>query len=271
LTLVAMTPLQPTQHSINIDQYLARIAYPGPRGATLETLRGLHFAHATGIPFENLDILLGRGISLELEALEAKLVVGRRGGYCFEQNTLFAAVLDQLGFAVVRLAARVRMGAQSTRPRSHMMLLVTIDGRRWLADVGFGGAGPLYPVPLAQTEPAAPALWSHRVGAEGDLGVLQVLNSDGWLDLYAFSEEPQFAVDYEVANHYTATHPSSPFVRTLVVQRSCAGVRFVLRDRELSEERPDQTVTRTLSGDDALLATLAQVFNLELPAGTRFP
>ena len=136
------------QRPVDLDAYLARIGYRERLDPTVETLRGLHFAHATQIPFENLDILLGRSIVLDLESLQKKLVERRRGGYCFEQNTLFAAVLESLGFAVTRLAARVRFGATSIRPRSHMLLSVEIDGEPWLADVGFGGEGLLHPVPL---------------------------------------------------------------------------------------------------------------------------
>jgi N-hydroxyarylamine O-acetyltransferase len=259
-----------TRHKVDLDRYLARVGYSGVLDVTLETLRRLHFAHATSIPFENLDILLGRGVSLELGALEAKLVAGRRGGYCFEHNTLFSAVLEQLGFAVTRLAARVRMGAAQIGPRSHMLLSVTLDGEHWLADVGFGGAGPLYPIPLGPFEPAEPALWCHRVHREGNLHVLEVLQADGWLALYAFSQEPQFPVDYEVSNYYTATHASSPFVQSLIVQRRGDNVRWTLRNRELTEERPDKTLTQTIGDDDALLVILAQLFDLEFPPGTRF-
>ncbi len=256
--------------AVDLEGYFARIGYAGPLEATLDVLHGLHFAHATGIPFENLDILLGRPISLELHDLEAKLVQGRRGGYCFEQNTLFAAVLEQAGFQVTRLAARVRMGATTICPRLHMMLSVELAGSPWLADVGFGGAGPLYPMPLLPSEPAAPPLWSHRIRAEGNVLVLQTLLADGWLDLYAFTLEVQYPVDYAVANHYTSTHSHSPFVTSLVVQRFAPLVRFTLRNRELTEERPDRKVAQTLPDDEALLTSLADVFGLHFPAGTRF-
>src|SRR6185295_14851436 len=104
----------------DLDGYLARIGYDGPRRASHETLTALHEAHEAAIPFENLDILLGHPISIELAALQLKLVGGRRGGYCFEQNTLFRAVLEALGFRVTSLAARVR-GGGVLRPRTHML------------------------------------------------------------------------------------------------------------------------------------------------------
>ena len=230
----------------------------------------MHFAHATRIPFENLDILLGRGISLDLKSLQAKLVDGRRGGYCFEHNTLFAAVLESLGFAVTRLAARVRFGSNTIRPRSHMLLSVAIDGEPWLADVGFGGEGLLYPIRLDREDEVRQGEWSFRVRVEGEVHVLQSLHAEGWFDLYAFTQEPQYAVDYVVSNHFTSTYPDSPFVRSLVVQRTSPEVRWTLRDRELTEERPDRTTTTTLPDDEALLATLADVFTLHFPPGTRF-
>jgi N-hydroxyarylamine O-acetyltransferase len=137
---------------IDLDQYLVRIGYSGSLDPTVETLCGLHLAHVTNIPFENLDILLGRAISLDLHSLEAKLVACGRGGYCFEHNTLFGAVLESLGFAVTRLAARVRFGSETIRPRSHMLLSVKLDGEPWLADVGFGAEGLLHSIRLRQED-----------------------------------------------------------------------------------------------------------------------
>ncbi len=151
--------------TIDLKAYLERLEYRGELAPTLETLKRLHFAHATHIPFENLEILLGRPIKLDRESLWTKMVTGRRGGYCFEQNALFATVLEELGFRVTRLAARVRLGVKEIRPRSHMLLAVEIEGNRWLADVGFGGEGLLHP--LAAGGGGVPQL---RVGASSNRG-----------------------------------------------------------------------------------------------------
>ncbi|HEY6175060.1 MAG TPA: arylamine N-acetyltransferase, partial [Kofleriaceae bacterium] len=124
---------------IDLDRYFARIGYDGPRDATLATLNGIANAHVQAIPFENLDVLLGRGIDLDLDAVQRKLVDDRRGGYCFEQNSLLLAVLGELGFEARPLSARVRM----QRPRdfvparTHLVVRVELDGP-WLADVGIG-------------------------------------------------------------------------------------------------------------------------------------
>src|SRR5690349_12744847 len=133
---------------LDLSAYAARIGYNGDFHPSLETLRVLHLAHATHIPFENLDILLGRPIRLDLDSLIRKLIDDRRGGYCFEHNALFAAVLEASGFRVRRLSARVRAGAQGVRPRLHMLLMAEADGEPWLADVGFGADGLLHPLPL---------------------------------------------------------------------------------------------------------------------------
>ncbi len=236
---------------IDLDAYLARIGYSGCLDPTAETLRGLHFAHATRIPFENLDILLGRGIALDLKSLQAKLVEGHRGGYCFEHNTLFAAVLESLGFPVTRLAARVRYGSKMIRPRSHMLLSVAVDGEPWLADVGFGYDGLLDPIRLNHEDEVRQGEWSFRVCVEGEVHVLQSLHADGWFDLYAFTQEPQFSVDYVVSNHFTSTCPDSPFVRSLVAQRNsaeCAGHCVIGSSRKSGRigrlRQPCRTMTR---------------------------
>lgn len=256
---------------LDLDAYFDRIEYRGGLEATLETLEGIHFAHAQHIPFENLDVLLGRPIRLDLGSLQAKLVQGRRGGYCFEQNELLAVVLERLGFTVTRLAGRVRLGAGDTiRPRSHMMLQVHLDGQSWLADAGFGSAGLLKPVRMTPDEISPQFAWAYRIVREGELWVLQFLLAGQWADLYAFTLEPQYPIDYEVASYFTSTHPRSIFLKMLLVQRPGPEVRYVLRDRELSVTQGDETVSRPIETDDELLSLLDETFGLQFPPGTRF-
>ncbi len=257
--------------NIDWEAYANRVGYHGAISATLETLRSLHLAHATHIPFENLDPLLGQPVRLDLESLWRKLVQGGRGGYCFEHNTLFAAVLEAVGFNVVRLAGRVRMGAPVVRPRTHMLLLVDAGGERWLSDVGFGADGILFPVPFRPGEEVAHFAWKHRIITEAGQYVLQCLRPERWLDMYAFTLEPQYPVDYEVGNHFTSTHPDSPFRRTLIVQRPGPDVRLLLMNRRLLERKPDGVSETELPDEDAILKVLARQFGLHLPAGTRFP
>jgi N-hydroxyarylamine O-acetyltransferase len=256
--------------ALDLDAYLSRIAHRGARDPTPATLEALHFAHATHIPFENLDILLGRPIRIDLASLQAKLVDGGRGGYCFEQNTLFAAVLRALGFDVTLLAARVRFGATRVLPRTHMVLKVASDGADWLADVGFGAAGPILPVRFEAGAEAPQFAWTYRLVEDAGQWVLQSFREGAWADLYAFTLEPQLPVDFEVANHYVSTHPQSRFVQTLTTQRTGSEERHILVNRELTIERPSGIERRTLADDDEVLGLLAECFGLRFPAGTRF-
>src|SRR5262249_10311169 len=152
-----------TPEAFDLDAYLRRIEYAGERRPTRAALEAVHLAHATHIPFENLDILLGKPIRLDIASVQAKLVHGRRGGYCFEQNQLLAAALEAFGFPVTRLAARVRLGATRVLPRTHMLLAVEVEGTRYLADVGFGGGGPLLPLPLDPRPAVRQVAWASRV------------------------------------------------------------------------------------------------------------
>jgi N-hydroxyarylamine O-acetyltransferase len=263
-----MSDLPGADDALDLPAYLRRIGYAGGLAPTRATLDALHLAHATSIPFENLDILLGVPIRLDLASVQAKIVARRRGGYCFEQNALFAAVLEHLGFAVTRLAARVRLGTDTALPRTHMTLRVDLDGAPILADVGFGADGPLLPVAYGGGESPQFA-WRYRVVDEGGARALQSWHDGVWQDLYAFTPESQLPVDYEIANHYTSTHPSSRFTQRLTAQMSSPDVRRILRDFDYVEERGSGTVTREIRADE-LLAVLADKFGLDFPAGTRF-
>jgi N-hydroxyarylamine O-acetyltransferase len=252
---------------LDLPAYLRRIGYQGAVEPTRRALEALHLAHATHIPFENLDILLGRPIALDLASLQAKLVARRRGGYCFEHNLLFAAVLREFGFEPTLLAARVRFRTTAILPRTHMLLAVEAEGSRWLADVGFGGEGLLLPVPFGNGEEARHHAWTYRVIEEADTGswVLQSRRNDGWLDLYAFTLEPQQAVDYEIANHYMSTHPASRFVQTLTVQLPGTQRRMILRNRDLIEDRGDAVCERKIESDAEFVSAVQEYFGLDMP------
>ncbi|HEY3969212.1 MAG TPA: arylamine N-acetyltransferase [Planctomycetaceae bacterium] len=252
---------------IDLDAYFARIEYRGGREPTIRMLSDLHLAHATHVPFENLDVMLRRPIRIDLGSVQAKLVQNRRGGYCFEQNLLFAAALEQLGFSVTLLQARVRFGTQRVIPRTHVTLAVDIGGERWLADLGFGSYGLLLPIPLASGEYQQFA-WPYRLGREADLWVLQAPVGGVWQDLYVFNLEPQLAVDFEAPNHYVSTHPDSRFVQTLTVQRVSQAKRLVLRNTELTTTTPAGDMRQTIAGDAELLNVLAEHFDLHFPTGT---
>ena len=255
----------------DLPAYLRRVGLDAPPSPTLEGLFSLHRAHAGAIPFENFDILLGRPIRLDLPSLERKLVAGRRGGYCFEQNSLFAAALAGLGFRATTLAARVRLGGRTDGPRTHMLLSVRAEDRDWLCDVGFGGGGPWEPLPLEPGGEIAQGRWRFRVAEDGAERVLQNRGPAGWRDLYGFTHEPQVPSDYEVANHYTSTHPDSPFTKMTVAQRTSATGALALRGSVLQTMEPGEPIVEAPAPEgEALLDLLRARFTLDFPPGTRF-
>jgi N-hydroxyarylamine O-acetyltransferase len=259
-----------TTRGPELEAYLARIGHSGRLQPSRAVLEELHLAHATHIPFENLDVLLGRPIRLDLDSLQAKLVSGGRGGYCYEQNLLFSAMLQRLGFSVRQLAARVLYRNRQTRLRTHMLLLVDVAGSTWIADVGFGAEGLLLPVPFGAGREARQFAWTYRtIEADGEW-VLQSLRDGAWKDLYSFALEPLATAEFEPANQYVSTHPESRFVQTLTAQLPTPDVRTILRNRELVFDRGATIESRMLADDDELLAVLENTFDLRFPAGTRF-
>jgi N-hydroxyarylamine O-acetyltransferase len=252
-----------------LEAYLRRIGLADPGERNLDGLRRLHTAHVDAIPFENLDILLGRGIRLDLDHLQNKLIAQCRGGYCFEQNSLFLAVLRELGFTISAMEARVRAGSTDVRPRTHMILSVEIDGEPWLADVGFGGEGLREPVPMERELAGSASGITYRVVRERDLRVMQMRRASEWIDQYAFLPQAVSPVDFEVANWYTSTYPQSPFVRTLTAQRSTPDVRYILRYPAYTEVRESGVNQRTIARDE-LMPLLRDVFGIVLPLDTLF-
>ncbi|NUS44403.1 MAG: arylamine N-acetyltransferase [Mycobacteriaceae bacterium] len=253
---------------LDLDGYLARVGFDGPRTPSLATLRALQRAHVTTIPFENLELMAGRPIPLDLESLQRKMVRQRRGGYCYENALLFAAALERLGFDVTGLQGRVTMGAQDIRPRTHALLWVTTadDDRAWLCDVGFG-SGPLYPIELvASDREIAQEQWRYRLQRTGEMWELHQLCRLGWVHRHVFTLERQYPVDYRVGNHYVSTHPRSPFLARPYIQRFHADVHHILDDLTWTVERPDGSSTAQTVEPHELPKLLADVFDIEVDA-----
>ncbi|MEU7157416.1 arylamine N-acetyltransferase family protein [Streptomyces chrestomyceticus] len=226
---------------LDLDAYLARIGYEGERTPMAGTLRELHARHAAAFAFENLEIILGRPVLLDLKSLQEKMVGRRRGGYCYEQNLLYAAALERFGFQVSGLGARIRMGETKIRPVTHALLKVRLDGTDWITDVGFGGEALLEPVPLRDGVEVRQGGWTFGLVREGEDGtwVLRSRHADGWFDLYAFGPEARHPADYGVFNYYISTHPRSPFTGRTVVQQPGPDLRRTLIGTELTLTRPD--------------------------------
>jgi N-hydroxyarylamine O-acetyltransferase len=255
--------------NLNLDAYLARIGYSGPRSANLTTLMAIHALQPAAIPFENLDPLLGRLIPLDLASLQAKLIHQRRGGYCFELNGLFAAALEAMGFQVSRLAARVRWRVPPEGPeraRTHMLLRVDLEEDPYLVDVGFGGRLFAAPLRLDLDDERHTSADGLRLLRADHLYTVQARSGAEWWDLYRFTLEPQVEMDYEVANWFTSTHPASLFRNNLLAERLGPGSRCSLFNRRLI--RTDESGTadvRILTSAEELAGILETDFNLELP------
>lgn len=258
---------------LDLDAYFARIGYTGPREPTLATLSGIVEAHIRTIPFENLDVLLGRPIRLDMPSVMRKLVHEHRGGYCFEQNGLLLNVLETLGFVVAPLSARVRWQRPRdfTPARTHLFVRFELDGEAWLADVGVGGMSPTAPLRLDVTGEQPTPHEPRRIVYEDGRWFHQVKLGDEWHDLLEFTREQMPPIDREVANWFTSTHPQSHFRDLLTVARAGAhGVRHTLLNRDLTLRHADSSAERhRVATPEELLRVLDEVFELRLPAGTK--
>jgi N-hydroxyarylamine O-acetyltransferase len=252
----------------DLDAYLHRVGYDGPRVATLDALRDLHARHTQSITFENLNPLMGWPVSVDVDAVQEKIVRGGRGGWCFEQNLLFGQALRAFGFTVTDLAARVLWGGddEAITRRSHMVLRVMVDGEPFIADVGFGGQTLTGPVRLQLDIAQATPHEDFRLVRAGDDYKLQALVRGVWRSLYRFDLQPQFAVDYDVASYFLSTHPSSQFRTMLRVARSLPGLRHGLQNNQLATHHLNgSTEKRTFSSVAEIRAVLTDLFGLTLP------
>ncbi len=261
---------------LDLDAYLARIRYVGRHTATLDALTSLHVLHPQAIPFESLDPWSGLPVPLDLAPLQAKLVAGGRGGYCYEHNTLFWAALEALGFKVRGLSARVLYSTPpggGRHPRNHMLMLVETPHGPHIADVGFGGLTLTAPLRLdadvIQQTPHERVRLTRAAKEWGGDWVLEAetLTATGatWRQMYQFGLEEHIAPDYDVANYYMSTHPRSPFVARLIAARPFPGGRLALADTALSiHHTGGETEKRTLADADELRAVLSGDFSIAL-------
>jgi N-hydroxyarylamine O-acetyltransferase len=256
-------------YTVNLENYFARIGYEGPRAATLEVLQAVHRLHPRAIPFENLNPFTGRAVRLDLESVESKLVTAHRGGYCFEQNALFANVLMQLGFNVTPLLARVLWGRASdvVPPRSHMVLRIDIGADAWIADVGFGSVTLTAPLRLTAGVAQPTQLGTFRLAdaSRGALNLEVQLRDESWARIYRFDLHPVEWIDYETSNWYTSTAPDSIFLTTLIVCRVMPEARIALVNDQLSERAADGELIseRQIASADELATCLRDRFGLE--------
>ena len=248
-----------------LDEYLERIGLSGSRAATLDRLEAMQRAQSYTIPFENFDIALGRGISLDADRLVEKLVRSRRGGYCFELNGLFLSAIQAMGFEARALLGRVHIAGEPTG-RGHQLSLVEIDGRRFIADVGFGGMCPRAPIPLeidrvSEQDGVGFRLQEHALGT-----MVQVRHADDWQDLYSFDLGPVVPADIAYGNHFTSTHPASFFTGTRIASLAQPEGRTSLFNHLCTTIRGSDEQSEAFPDDEGYLALLEARFGIVLDA-----
>lgn len=234
--------------AFRLPNYLARIDYDGPSKADSATLAAIHAAHVDAIPFEGIDPFLRRPVNLDLASIQEKLVDSRRGGYCFEQNTLLKAALETFGFTVTGLGGRVRWRSPPESPlgpREHMLLKVDLPEGPYLADVGFGAYLLDRPLPLETDIEHVTAMGTFRLSETDGMFSLNAKLPTGWRNAYVFNLEPQISSDFELGNWYTSTSSRVPFTSTLIMERLTNEKRYkVINNRFIVESRDGQVAAR---------------------------
>jgi N-hydroxyarylamine O-acetyltransferase len=259
--------------TFDLEAYLTRIRLPAAPAADVEGLATIQRAHRLVIPFENLDIRLGRGIRIGSDSVFAKLVTAKRGGYCFEHNRLFADALAAMGFTARPLLARVLLGTSGTPGLTHMLLLVTIDGQDWIADAGFGGSyAP--PMPLIDgAEATAPDGASFHL-IEGDRGWVLVRDGTagatdgrggaGPVEQYCFKLTEVMQADLDMSNHWTATAPGTRFVDMTIVSIALATGYAAMNDHKCGWHEGGEDTMTQIDDPRVYRSQLSKMFGINL-------
>ena len=265
----------------DLDAYLTRIALAeGPLAdadADAEGLAALQRAHRLAIPFENLDVILGRGIRIDSESVFAKLVTARRGGYCFEHNRLFLDALTALGFEARPLLARVWLAATDTPPLTHTFSLVTIDDQDWIADPGFGGSyTPIMPLVEGATA-EAPDGARFRLDRDTAYGWLLLRDGHpgstdgrstgtGFQPQYSFTLGQVWGADLELSNRWTSAAPESRFMQARIVSIVLSRGLVGITERVYRHRDGDEETIATIDDPGVYRARLSQTFGIDLTA-----
>ena len=250
-----------------LEAYLQRIGFAAAHTPSLETLRELHLRHTASIPFENLDVFLRTPIRLDLRSLTDKLIVRKRGGYCYEQNTLLMAALQAMSYRVRSLAGRVQWQAPGrVAARHHMVLLVSLPEGEFLADAGFGGLTLTAPLRFVTDIEQDTPHGRYRIVAVREEFQVQAQVDGEWHPLFQLSLAEQAAADWDSANWFISTSPESIFTRTLMAAIPTHDRRYTLRNNRLSIHHVGgRSEHRTLSGANELMTVLHETFRLNLP------
>lgn len=249
---------------VDVAAYLARIRYSGTTDPTAENLRALHRAHLFSVPFENLDISLGRKITTQEESILHKVIALRRGGFCYELNGAFAALLRELRFKVTLLSARVSRANGTEAPEfDHLTLRVDLE-EPWLSDVGFGDSF-LEPLRLESDHEQKDPAGIFRLVQDGDRWQMQKSEpSANWKPQYSFSIQPRQLEEFAGMCHYHQTSPDSSFTQNRICSRATPEGRITLSEMKLIVTRNCGREEQTLTSDGERVAVLREQFGVEL-------
>ncbi|CAI8974337.1 arylamine N-acetyltransferase family protein [Pseudomonas sp. BF-RE-26] len=248
--------------------YLRRLGFDAPPAPTLETLRQLQLRHTGVFPFENLTTLSGEPVLIDLPSIEQKVLHDGRGGYCYELNNLFLALLQDLGFDARAISGRVVMGQPegAWTARTHRLSLVIINDVRYITDVGFGGMVPTAPLLLDTRAEQPTPHESYRIDLHVDGFTLRANVAGEWRAMYIFDLQRQEDIDFAVGNWYVSTHPESTFVKQLMVARTGEGWRRTLNNGSFAIHRIDHdSERREVTDVQELIGLLGSEFGIRVP------
>lgn len=248
--------------------YLQRLGFDAPPAPTLETLRQLQLRHTGVFPFENLTTLSGEPVLIDLSSIEQKVLHEGRGGYCYELNNLFLALLQELGFDSRAISGRVVMGQPegSWTARTHRLSLVIINDVRYITDVGFGGMVPTAPLLLDTRAEQPTPHESYRIDLHVDGFTLRANVAGEWRAMYIFDLQRQEDIDFAVGNWYVSTHPESSFVKQLMVARTGEGWRRTLNNGSFAIHRiGHDSERREVTDVQELIGLLGSEFGIRVP------
>ncbi|MGY2959386.1 N-hydroxyarylamine O-acetyltransferase [Pseudomonas sp. TE36184] len=252
--------------------YLQRLGYAAPPPPTLQTLQDLQLRHVCTFAFESLSTLLRLPVPIDLPSVEQKVLLDGRGGYCYELNQLFLELLQELGFDARGITGRVVMGGppDAHTARTHRLSLVTVDGVRYICDVGFGGMVPSSPLLLDSEAIQATAHEPFRLTVKHGSYTLWAEVGGEWRGLYVFDLQVQADIDYEIGNWYVSTHAGSPFLGQLKVALLAPGKRHTLNNGHYAMHSLDgPSEKRAIASADELLDVLRGTFGLRLQVHQR--
>lgn len=253
--------------SVNLDLYLERIHLNKTISTSEQFLFDIQTHQLTSIPFENIDCLHHLPIHIDATSLEQKILLKKRGGYCFELNTLLHLALMEAGFKSRSLLSRVMYRGTGVNARTHIFLLVEINGKNYLTDAGFGGPGIFTPMPFDIDREDHQKNGVFRIHKDETFGYIlqkKIIIDDKWFNVYAFNLDLFYPADMDMSNFYTSTLPESHFRQNLICALFTDKGRLTLLNKTLTATTKDKSTAREIPDHATLINILKNDFKINL-------